>query len=101
MRDVLHIGALYAALADLGIKAAPQVGPDDNARIRGIIAKGEPDRHGSIRGHRHTMLGDTDINAQRHLRGALGGLLAGVLGDGACGGGMELRAKGKQAAAII
>jgi cyanuric acid amidohydrolase len=28
------------------------------------------------------MLDDTDINAQRHIRGAVGGLVAGVLGDG-------------------
>jgi cyanuric acid amidohydrolase len=27
------------------------------------------------------MLDDTDINAQRHIRGALGGLVSGVLGD--------------------
>ena len=28
------------------------------------------------------MLGDTDLDAQRHLRGALGGLVAGVAGTG-------------------
>jgi cyanuric acid amidohydrolase len=27
------------------------------------------------------MLDDTDINAQRHIRGAIAGLVAGVLGD--------------------
>ena len=27
------------------------------------------------------MLDDTDINAQRHIRGAVGGLVASVLGD--------------------
>jgi len=34
-----------------------------------------------VRGARHTMLDDTDINAQRHIRGAVGGMVAGVLGD--------------------
>jgi cyanuric acid amidohydrolase len=82
MRDALDIAAVHAALAALGIQASPQVTAEDNARIRGVLAKGEPDRHGSVRGHRHTMLQDTDINAQRHLRGALGGVLAGILGDG-------------------
>jgi cyanuric acid amidohydrolase len=82
MRDALDIGAVCDALAALGIKASPQVAPADAARIRGVIAKGEPVHHGSVRGHQHTMLQDTDINSQRHLRGALGGLLAGVLGDG-------------------
>ena len=28
------------------------------------------------------MLDDTDINAQRHIRGAVAGLVAGVIGDG-------------------
>ena len=45
-------------------------------------SKCEPDRRGRIRGHRHTMLDDTDINAQRHIRGAVAGLVAGVIGDG-------------------
>lgn len=82
MRDALDIGAVHDALAQIGLRATPQVAAADAARIRGVLAKGEPDRAGRIRGQRHTMLQDTDINAQRHLRGALGGLLAGVLGDG-------------------
>ena len=47
-----------------------------------VLVKCEPDRRGKIRGHRHTMLDDTDINAQRHIRGAVAGLVAGVIGDG-------------------
>ena len=82
MADVLDIGAVHAVLADLGLAATPQVGGAQATRIRGVLVKGEPDRHGRVRGHRHTMLEDTDINAQRHLRGALGGMVAGVLGDG-------------------
>jgi cyanuric acid amidohydrolase len=71
-----------ATLADLGITAAPQVSAADVHRIRGVLVKCEPDRHGVVPGHRHTMLDDTDINAQRHIRGAVGGLVAGVMGDG-------------------
>ena len=47
-----------------------------------MLVKCEPDRRGRIRGNRHTMLDDTDINAQRHIRGAVAGLIAGVVGDG-------------------
>ncbi len=82
MADALDIGGVHAALADLGIAAAPQVGEADRARIAAVLVKCEPDRRGAIRGHRHTMLDDTDINAQRHVRGAVGGLVAGVIGDG-------------------
>ena len=49
--------------------------------MQAVFVKCEPDRRGHIRGQRHTMLDDTDINAQRHIRGAVGGLVAGVLGD--------------------
>jgi cyanuric acid amidohydrolase len=70
MRDLLDLAGVQAAFA-----TAP-------GEVLGVIAKGEPDRSGAIRGHRHTMLGDTDIDAQRHLRGALGAIVAAVAGDG-------------------
>ncbi|MBC2607910.1 ring-opening amidohydrolase [Pelagicoccus albus] len=52
------------------------------SEVCGVLVKCEPDRRGQVRGFRHTMLDDTDINAQRHIRGALGGLVASVFGDG-------------------
>jgi len=82
MTDALDIGGVVAMLADLGIKASPQVSAEDALRLKAVFVKCEPDRRGAIRGNRHTMLDDTDINAQRHVRGALGGLVAGVIGDG-------------------
>ena len=82
MADALDIGAVVDVLADLGITAAPQVTALDAARIATVLVKCEPDRRGQIRGNRHTMLDDTDINAQRHVRGAVAGLIAGVIGDG-------------------
>jgi len=82
MGDALDIGAVVDVLSDLGIAAAPQVAVHDAARIAAVLVKCEPDRRGRIRGNRHTMLDDTDINAQRHVRGAVAGLVAGVIGDG-------------------
>jgi cyanuric acid amidohydrolase len=82
MADALDIGAVVGVLADLGIPAAPQVAASDSPRIATVLVKCEPDRRGKIRGNRHTMLDDTDINAQRHVRGAVAGLVAGVIGDG-------------------
>jgi cyanuric acid amidohydrolase len=70
MADLLDLAGVQAAFA-----AAP-------GEVLGVIAKGEPDRGGAIRGHRHTMLGDTDLDAQRHLRGALGAIVAAFAGDG-------------------
>jgi cyanuric acid amidohydrolase len=82
MNDALDIGAIVDTLADLGIEARPQIAPVAASRIACVLAKCEPDRRGNVRGHRHTMLDDIDINAQRHIRGAVAGLVAGVVGDG-------------------
>ncbi|HLJ52019.1 MAG TPA: ring-opening amidohydrolase, partial [Rhizomicrobium sp.] len=81
MVDALDIGGVYDVFADLDIKASPQVSAGDAERIACVLVKCEPDRRGQVRGHRHTMLDDTDINAQRHIRGAVAGLVAGVVGD--------------------
>jgi cyanuric acid amidohydrolase len=82
MADALDLGAVTRVLAELGLRAQPQVAAQDQGRIAAAFVKCEPDRRGKVRGARHTMLGDTDIHAQRHIRGAVGGLVAGVLGDG-------------------
>lgn len=83
MADALDIGAVFEACAELGLPMERhQLTPEAAARVAGVLVKCEPDRRGRVRGHRHTMLDDIDINAQRHIRGALGGLVAGVLGDG-------------------
>jgi cyanuric acid amidohydrolase len=82
MRDLLDLDGVIAACRAAGLDASPSVPPAQRARVLGVIAKGEPDRQGHIRGARHTMLGDTDIDPQRHLRGALGAIVAAVVGDG-------------------
>ncbi|MBT2334121.1 ring-opening amidohydrolase [Variovorax paradoxus] len=81
MRDALDIGAVAEALRPLGMNAAPQLSAAEAARVAAVFVKCEPDRRGHVRGVRHTMLDDTDINAQRHIRGAIGGMVAAVLGD--------------------
>jgi cyanuric acid amidohydrolase len=83
MHDALDIGAVYDACSELGLEMRQhQLTAEAQQRVAGVLVKCEPDRRGTVRGHRHTMLDDTDINAQRHIRGAVGGLVAGVLGDG-------------------
>ena len=78
MADAMDLDAVLGVLADLGLERNAK----DLARVRAVMVKGEPDAGGSVRGHRHTMLTDGDMNAQRHIRGVLGGLVAGVFGDG-------------------
>jgi cyanuric acid amidohydrolase len=53
----------------------------DNERILQVSSKAEADPSGLIRGNRHTMNTDSDIHSTRHARTAVGGLLAGLVGD--------------------
>lgn len=82
LADLLDLDGVVAAFRAAGLDAAPSVPAAQRGRVLGVIAKGEPDVAGAIRGARHTMLGDTDLDAQRHLRGALGAIVAAVAGDG-------------------
>jgi cyanuric acid amidohydrolase len=82
MADLLDLGGVVEAFRTAGLDAAPSVPAAQRDRVLGVIAKGEPERSGAIRGARHTMLGDTDLDAQRHLRGALGAIVASVAGTG-------------------
>lgn len=57
--------------------------PDSPAlqqRLVNLLAKAEASPDGRVRGERHTMLNDSDINATRHARAAVGGVLASVVG---------------------
>ncbi len=81
MDDALDLGGAYACLDGLGIDCRGNNRAEALGRIVCALVKCEPDASGLIRGQRHTMWQDGDINAQRHIRAAVGGLLAGVLGD--------------------
>ncbi len=45
-----------------------------------LLAKAEASPNGFVRGQRHTMLNDSDINPTRHARAAVGAVLASVVG---------------------
>ncbi len=53
----------------------------DHGEVVQVFAKAEADPSGLIRGSRHTMNTDSDIHSTRHARAAVGGLLAGLVGD--------------------
>lgn len=81
MIDALDVNGIYRCLDELGIDARGDNHAAGLARIECALVKCEPDASGRVRDRRHTMWQDGDINAQRHIRGAVGGLVAGVLGD--------------------
>jgi cyanuric acid amidohydrolase len=81
MQDALDIGSVTALARDLGLSPEPQVPAAQARRIRAAFVKCEAQRDGTIRGRPHTMLNDGDIDQQRHIRGAVGAIVAAVLND--------------------
>jgi len=57
------------------------IGAHPDAEIVQVLAKAEASPSGLIRGRRHTMLNDSDINHTRHARAAVGAVLASIVGD--------------------
>lgn len=77
MEDALDTAAVDRALASMpgeAVELTPQ-------RLAGLLVKAEPSASGNIRGNRHVMSDDSDINGSRHARALVGGVLAGRLGD--------------------
>lgn len=81
MFDPLDIGSVVRLARDLGFSAEPQIPALEAARIRAAFVKCEAPRDGMVRGKAHTMLNDGDMDQQRHIRGAVGAIVASVLND--------------------
>jgi cyanuric acid amidohydrolase len=80
MADAIDIEPVRAALARLGLGAGRQLLPLERNRLVAILAKAEASHDGRLRGHRHTMLDDSDISSTRHARAFVAGALAGLVG---------------------
>jgi cyanuric acid amidohydrolase len=80
MQDAIDLPALFGALADVGLEAAGQLDGAARERVVAVLAKADPCSTGRIRGTRTVMLEDSDINATRHARALVGGVLAGIIG---------------------
>jgi cyanuric acid amidohydrolase len=80
MQDAIDIPAVAGALADAGFTLTGQLNQADRDKLVAVLAKADPSSTGQIRGARHIMLDDSDINATRHARALVGGVLAGAIG---------------------
>ena len=83
MQDAFDIEPVRAALARLGLKSDGQLNQASRERVVALLAKAEASPDGVIRGHRHTMLTDSDISSTRHARALVAGVLGGLIGHGA------------------
>jgi cyanuric acid amidohydrolase len=80
MQDGIDFPAIQRALRAAGLDAAGQLAPDQRGRLAALLAKAEPSSTGRIRGNRHIMNDDSDINATRHARALVGGVAAAATG---------------------
>jgi len=83
MQDAIDIDGVMRAFVGAGLLAEDRPLSIDRERLINVFVKAEASPTGKVRGYRHTMLEDSDINATRHARAAVGGLLAGLCGTGA------------------
>jgi cyanuric acid amidohydrolase len=82
MADAIDVEPVRAALRRLGFAAKGQLTPEERRRVRAVLSKAEASHDGVLRGHRHTMLDDSDISSTRHARAFVCGALASVIGHG-------------------
>lgn len=80
MADGIDVEPVRAALARLGLGAPGQLAPVQREGLVALLAKAEAGATGRLRGHRHTMLDDSDISSTRHARAFVAGALAGLVG---------------------
>jgi cyanuric acid amidohydrolase len=80
MADAIDVEPVRAALGRLGLAAAGQLAADQRDRLVAVLAKAEASHDGRLRGHRHTMLDDSDISSTRHARAFVAGALASLIG---------------------
>jgi cyanuric acid amidohydrolase len=80
MTDAIDVEPVRAALARLGLISGGQLDSGLRRRLTAVLAKAEASHDGKLRGHRHTMLDDSDISSTRHARAFVCGALAGLVG---------------------
>jgi cyanuric acid amidohydrolase len=80
MADAIDIEPVRAAMGRLGLPTQGQLKPEDRKRVVALLGKAEASHDGRLRGHRHTMLDDSDISSTRHARAFVCGALAGLIG---------------------
>lgn len=80
MADAIDSPALWRALEAVGMSTPPQLDAGQRERLAAVLCKAEPSTTGEIRGARHIMNDDSDINATRHARAIVGGVVAGAVG---------------------
>ncbi|MFQ5913428.1 MAG: ring-opening amidohydrolase [Nitrospinota bacterium] len=81
MQDAIDADAVKTALDNAGFRFEWRLSPEQQSRVVNVLAKCEASPDGRIRGRRHTMLEDSDINSTRHARCVVNAVIASIVGD--------------------
>ncbi len=81
MRDAIDAEAVRQVLRAVGCCSGPLPTPEELSRVVNLFAKAEAAPSAEVRGRRHTMLDDSDINSTRHARAVVNAVLASIVGD--------------------
>lgn len=81
MQDAIDAAAVRRALRSAGLSFDCELNDEQRERVVNVFAKCEADPSGEVRGRRHVMLDDSDINQTRHARAVVNAVAASVVGD--------------------
>ena len=84
MRDALDFDGVYAAIRSAGLNLPERPRAEDlQGRLVNVFLKCEADPTSRLRGRRQVALDDSDVHHHRHIKGAVGGVVAAAVGDAA------------------
>lgn len=82
MRDALDVEGVYDAIRSAGLELPERpTAADLDGRVVNLFLKCEADPTGRLRGRRQVALDDSDVHHHRHLKAAVGGVVAAAVGD--------------------
>jgi barbiturase len=82
MKDALDQDGVYRAIRSAGLDLPERPRPEDvAARVVNVFVKCEADPTSRLRGRRQVSLDDSDVHHHRHIKGAVGGIVAAAVDD--------------------
>ncbi len=82
MRDALDFEGVYEAIRSAGLDLPERARAEDlDGRLVNVFVKCEADPTARVRGRRQVSLDDSDVHHHRHIKGAVGGVVAAAVGD--------------------
>jgi barbiturase len=84
MKDALDQDGVYRAIRSAGLDLPERPRPEDvSGRVVNVFVKCEADPTSRLRGRRQVSLDDSDVHHHRHIKGAVGGIVAAAVDDAA------------------